>query len=200
MKNNLLALFAFITAFSFSSMNAQAQEYQTKHEIAISYGWLSNSNWIDAFEDIGAAIVGSSLENEKFIGPISVEYFYHVNKVVGLGGIAAYGVCKEDIVNSGTKDGDSTNTYYTLMPAAKFDWLRKGNWGLYSKLAIGVTYRHESLDYTNASDKDYSEGQVHVNWQVSLIGVEAGSSTVRGFLELGTGEQGTLILGLRHKF
>jgi len=200
MKTNLFCLFAFIMAFSLSSKSAQAQEYQTKHEIAVSYGYMANSNWIDAFEDIGDAIIGGSKENSSFIGPIAVEYFYHVSNVVALGGIGVYGICKEDLVYNGKKDGDSTNSYFTIMPAAKFDWLRKKNWGMYSKLAIGATLRNEKMDYIDASTEDSNTNEIHLNWQISLLGIEAGSPTVRGFLELGTGEQGIFIAGLRYKF
>ena len=48
--------------------------------------------------------------------------------------------------------------------------------------------------------KSEAESLVHVNWQVSLIGIEAGSPTVRGFAELGTGEQGIILAGVRYKF
>ena len=40
----------------------------------------------------------------------------------------------------------------------------------------------------------------HVNWQASLLGFEAGSPTIRAFAELGTGEQGIVLAGLRYKF
>ena len=38
------------------------------------------------------------------------------------------------------------------------------------------------------------------NWQLSLIGVEAGSPYMRAFAELGFGEQGIVCAGLRYKF
>ena len=40
----------------------------------------------------------------------------------------------------------------------------------------------------------------HFNWQASLIGIEVGSPTVRGFAEVGMGEQGIVCAGLRCKF
>jgi hypothetical protein len=86
------------------------------------------------------------------------------------------------------------------MPAVKFDWLRRQYFGLYSKLAIGATLRSEKIDYYADDKKDFSENGLHVNWQVSVIGVEAGGTQLRGFLELGTGEQGIALLGVRYKF
>ena len=38
------------------------------------------------------------------------------------------------------------------------------------------------------------------NFQVSAIGVEVGSPKFRGFAELGYGEQGIALIGLRYKF
>jgi len=88
----------------------------------------------------------------------------------------------------------------TLMPAVKLDWLRQKNFGMYSKLAIGATLRSEKIDYETAGHDDYSNTEMHVNWQVSLLGLEVGGRNLRGFLEVGTGEQGIFDIGLRYKF
>ncbi|MBQ3753757.1 MAG: hypothetical protein II864_09470 [Prevotella sp.] len=85
------------------------------------------------------------------------------------------------------------------MPAVKFDWLRKKYFGMYSKLAAGATLRQEKYDSNNGSN-DYDDSAVHFNWHVSLIGIEAGSPAIRGFAELGIGEQGILQAGVRYKF
>ena len=188
---------AIMTAMNVSAQNGYDE---TKHEVAVTYGIDSNSQIIDAFETIGGALVGAKFENEKFTGPISVEYFYHVKNWLGVGGILAYGQNKQDVYFAGDKDGVSKNTYLTMMPAVKFDWLRKKNFGMYSKLAVGATLRNEKYDSDAPSGKDYSDSDVHVNWQASLLGIEAGSPTFRGFLELGTGEQGIILAGVRYKF
>ena len=191
----MMAAAAMMTAMS---VNAQNGYDDTKHEVAISYGIDSNSQIIDAFEEIGGAIVGAKFDNEKFFGPISAEYFYHVKNWLGVGGIFAYGQNKQDVMSGKDKIGESKNSYYTLMPAVKFDWLRKKNFGMYSKLAVGATLRSEKYDGYNNSN--YTDSSVHVNWQASLLGIEAGSPTVRGFAELGTGEQGIVLAGVRVKF
>ena len=193
----VLAAVAMMTAMS---VNAQNGYDDTKHEVAISYGLWSNSEIIDAFENVGGALVGARFENEKFTGPISAEYFYHVKNWLGVGGILAYGQCEQDVYFVGKKDGVSKNTYLTLMPAVKLDWLRKKHFGMYSKLAFGATLRNEKYDSDSDSSKDDSDSEVHVNWQASLLGMEFGGPTIRGFLELGTGEQGIALVGLRYKF
>ena len=185
-----------------TAMNASAQNGydETKHEVAITYGVGSNSDIIDAFENVGGALVGARFENEKYFGSISAEYFYHVKNWLGVGAILAYGQCEQDVYLLGDKDGVSKNTYLTVMPAVKFDWLRKKNFGMYSKLAVGATLRNEKYTSDASSGKDTSDSEVHVNWQASFLGIEAGSSTLRGFLELGTGEQGIALVGIRYKF
>ena len=178
---------------------AQVYDYETKHEVAVSYGIDSNSQIIDVFEEIGGAMFGAKLENEKFFGPISAEYFYHIEPWLGVGGILAYGVNKQDAMSGKDKIGESKNSYLTLMPALKFDWLRKQYFGMYSKIAVGATLRNEKYDSDNDSH-DYDNSTVHFNWQLSFVGIEAGSPTIRAFAELGFGEQGIIQAGVRCKF
>lgn len=185
------------------SANAQSGYNDTKHEIAIGYGAVSNSQWIDIYEKMLNTLVGAKLDNETFVGPISAEYFYHAKNWLGIGGIAVFGQSTQDIYVSRSKSGKDKNTYFTLLPAVKLDWLRKKNFGMYSKFGIGATMRHESIDYNPTQEeaqKSYSNSNVHFNWQASLIGIEAGSPTLRGFVELGVGEQGVAIGGIRYKF
>ena len=182
------------------NMKAQNGYYDTHHEVAVTYGWAANSQIIDIFENLGGAMAGATFKNEKFIGPMSAEYFYHVKKWLGVGGIFSFGKNKMDTYLSGDKEGVTKNTYVTLMPAVKFDWLRKKNFGMYSKVAIGATLRHEKFDSDTDASKNRSDSNVHLNWQATFLGFEGGSPTLRGFMECGSGEQGILLLGLRYKF
>ena len=196
-KNFLLAAVAMMTVMS---VNAQSYDYETKHEVAISYGIDSNSQILDAFEAVGGALAGAKFENEDFFGPISAEYFYHVKPWLGVGGILAFGTNKQDVMSGRDKIGESKNRYYTLMPAVKADWLRKKYFGMYSKLAVGATLRSEKYDSDVNTENSSDGSEVHLNWQVSFIGIEAGSPAIRAFAELGTGEQGILQAGVRYKF
>ena len=199
----LMVAVVMMTAMNVNAQRLRVGEHSSGmrlHEVAISYGIDSNSQIIDAFETIGSALVGAKLENDKFFGPISAEYFYHVKNWLGVGGILAYGVNKQDVMSGKEKIGESKNNYITLMPAVKFDWLRKKYFGMYSKLAVGATLRSEKYDSSKNSKNNNTDSEVHVNWQVSLLGIEAGSPALRGFAEIGTGEQGILLAGLRYKF
>jgi len=188
----LLAVVALMT-----STSVLGQVEYPKNEVAVSYGALSNSNWMSVFEDIVTAPVDAMAnwqkKNESYFGSLSVEYFHRMKPWLAVGGIFAYGQETADWYEGDVKKGDIKNTYLTLMPSVKFDWLRKEHFGMYSKLAAGATYR---------SEKSYgsTESKVHFNYQVSALGIEAGSLNLRGFVELGMGEQGVFLAGARYKF
>ena len=195
-------LLVAVTIMGVVSVNAQSGYEDTTHEIGVSIGEMSNSKWVSVADFMGTTIfsIGTvKYENGSFTGPISVEYFYHYNPVVNLGAIAVFAQESKDIVINGDKSGDAKNTYLTVLPAAKFNWLRTKNFGMYSKLAAGLTYMSRKEDYK----KDYenqSDSKFFFSWQISALGMEAGSENVRGFLEFGVGEQGMALIGLRYKF
>ena len=217
--------------------NAQAQsEDYPKDEVAISIGAGTNSQIFSAFSNLFSALgevlitsVGTagfytghtSYDNEKYIPPISIEYFHHMNKTVSVGAIGCFnGYTSDMFFNWQQNRGDGTSTnkvkdkigvakkyYATLMPAVKFDWVRTKNFGVYSKVGIGLTYMYEKeIQKTDDTGEDIGDKKIHSesrfmgNFQASLLGIEAGSQKIRGFAELGCGEQGILLAGLRYKF
>jgi hypothetical protein len=188
-------LMAVVAMMSVVSMQAQSDDF-CRHEVAVSYGAASNSDWLSAFEHIAVTIGtagGAKYENEEYMGPLSLEYFYHTSKMIGVGGIFVYGKSTQDVITAGTKSGELSQAYYTLMPAVKFNWVQSKNFGFYTELGVGATIRSEK--YQNESD-----AVLHFNWQASLLGLEAGIPTVRAFMELGCGEKGIISGGLRYKF
>ena len=194
------AIFAIVCT-CFVSVPVQAQDYETRHEIGISTGILSNSGWISAFEDIATALVtGGNVkyDNEKFIGPFTAEYFYHVSPLIGVGAIASFSTKKSDMLVADNKTGNYKTNYFTVLPAIKFDWYRSKYFGAYSKLGIGASLRHDICEENNHEAE--TDNSILFNWQASLIGIEAGSPNFRGFLEAGCGEQGVLVAGLRCSF
>ena len=205
--------------------------YQTKDEVGITIGGPSNSQIITVFSEMfgimGSALVTSiatggnytgytTYENEKNIPAISAEYFHHLNKTVSIGGIVGFNGTFSDMyctfrknegsgdatVKSKEKVGSAKKYFITVMPAVKFDWLRHKNYGLYSKMAFGLTYMYEQekQDDRNGEKELHSDSKVMGNFQASLLGIEAGSEKFRGFAELGVGEQGIFVVGCRYKF
>ena len=198
-KFMMMVAVALMTAMS---VNAQSGYEDTKHEVGISYGALSNTTWLSIADAMGTTLTMGALryDDGNFTGPIAVEYFYHLNPVVGVGAIGAFAHETKDILFSNEKYGEAKNTFITVLPAVKFNWLRKKNFGMYSKLAAGLTFASKKEDYSKGSVDNRSETKVGFNFQVSALGIEAGSENIRGFVELGVGEQGVALAGIRVKF
>ena len=194
----LLAAFA-ISAFI--CVPAQAQDdLETRHEIGISYGTVPNSIWIDILTEVIPAVFGETYDNHHYVGPIGLEYYYHTSPLIGVGAVAVYATNNEDGFQKETKTSHLTKSYFTIMPSVKFNWLRKTNWGMYSKVAVGVTYAHLTDEVYNEAKKETIVNDLVFNFQASLLGIEVGNQHVRGFVELGMGEQGVALAGVRFKF
>ena len=198
----LLAVLACIS-FVCHPVNAQDEE-ETRHEVAISYGAVPNSIWVDVFTDVIKAYFGETQDGYKYVGPIALEYFYHTSPLIGVGAVAVFATNNEDSYEEEVKVKYFSRSYFTFMPSVKFNWLRKHHWGLYSKLAVGATYADLSCEDYDANGKKngdkITEKDLLFNYQASLIGVEAGGDHMRGFAEFGIGEQGIALAGLRFKF
>ena len=221
-------MFAAILLCGFS-VNAQAQsryEYGTKDEVAVSFGYITNSQIFNAFSELfevmgsamitgittGGQYVGySTYDDKSYVPAFSVEYFHHLNPWLSIGAIGCLNYYSSDMYcnwqdNNGhtTKEkvGNGKKCFATVMPAVKFDWLRQKHIGLYSKIAVGATYMYEKdVQDNKRGEKDlYSDSDILINFQATFVGFEAGSEKVRGFAELGVGEQGIFSAGVRMKF
>ena len=197
-------LLFIVAALLLGSMTLQAQEErENRHEIAVGGGFLSNSEVFD-FVTEASSIAGTggvcSYDNEKYRNPFSVEYFYHLSPLIGVGGIVGYAHGKRDVMINNDIVGNLKTGYLTVMPAVKIDWLRKQIWGLYSKAGAGVSFRSEKWKWYDSGKRNETENSVIFNFQATLIGVECGDANYRGFIELGLGEQGIVNTGVRLRF
>lgn len=200
MRQIKLMMCAVILAGATMSASAQQIDYSSKHEIGISYGAGNNSrilNSLDGATTITAIAGQVSFDNSKRFGSISGEYFYRIGPLVAVGAIVSYSHHKKDVIMLGSKQGENKMNYFTLLPSVKLDWLRRSRFGLYSKIGLGVTLRAEKQ---TLSDNDSNYSDAFFNWQASLIGAEFGNERVRAFTELGCGEQGIFLVGVRCKF
>ena len=152
-----------------------------KNEVGISYG-------LGSFTDLSSSYLSGIYTGKQtsYIGAFGIEYFYRLKSALGVGLVGTYGTCK-------WSDNDNARSHYiSVMPALKYNWLNRDHFSMYSKMALGVIF---GMDTGN----DNKKTSVTVSWQASLVGAEFGSA-FRGFLELGCGEQGILVAGLRYKF
>ena len=190
-----------VVAAMMATMTVQAQNEDLKNEIGVSYGAGLSLIGDGIGNGIGKAfgqLGGYKYTNDKQFGSLSVEYFRHLNSNnrVAIGGIFAYSRYGEDEVKDNVKVGDRTRNYFTLMPAVKYYWVNKNNFGLYSKVAVGATYMSSKVTENGV---DENNSKVYFMCQVSAIGVEFGGK-LRGFVEAGVGEQGIVLAGLKYKF
>ena len=186
MKKKILMVIASMMVI----LTANAQNSELKNEIGLYYGFGSASNIVSTITAIVGAAAG---EQSNFWGPVGIEYFHHVTPVVAIGGMASIAGC--DVAN---KSGNSnfTESYVSVMPAVKFNWLRKEYFGMYSGVAAGVMF--VSAD-TKGDPNVRSDSGVYFMGQATAIGMEFGGA-FRGFAELGFGEKGFLCAGIRYKF
>lgn len=199
MKKLSLKCMAIVALCCFC-LGANAQEKEIKHEIALSYGVGPVTTWAKIGRAIGDALFSKlkvDYENTSWFGPISAEYFYHVDAPIGIGGIVSFSRDNDDLLVDKQKQGDRKTNFITFMPAMKWEYLRRKHFAMYLKAAAGVT-----LEVVNEKYKDEkgTNTSAMFNGQLSPLGIEAGGEHVRGFLEVGFGEQGIALAGIRCKF
>lgn len=171
----LLSVLAIAAVLNISAQN------EWKHEVAISYG-------PGAFTDLNSSFFHGFFTGKQssYIGAFGAEYFYRPKSALGVGLVGTFSTCK-------WSDSDKARTSYIgIMPAVKYNWLYRDHLSMYSKLALGVIIGVDS-------GVDADKTRATFGWQASVVGAEFGSA-FRGFLELGFGEQGLLVAGLRYKF
>ena len=210
MKRLFIAAALLLALMAATESHAQVigKDIKTNNEFSLTYGTLSNSEWIEAFGEVVTVMFGGDTKTKNAFGPMSAEYFRRLTPVVAVGAIGSGSSFREDMMRRTTtaagettseKIGDYTRSYLTFMPAAKFNWLRKEHFGMYSKIAAGVTFTNTNMKDTDPTVATKKDNNVMFNFQASLIGIEAGGQ-LRGFAEFGMGEQGAILLGIRYNF
>ena len=189
-------IFVMAVAAMMATLSVNAQD-ELKHEVGVFYGFESASN---VFSVITSAISAAAGDQSSFWGPVGVEYYYKVSPVVGLGAVAAYAGCKAE--DDKTHKEDLTESFLTVMPSVKFNWLRKKHFGMYSALSAGAMFVSVKCnDNAKAADPDAKDETVtSFMFQATAIGAEFGGEQFRGFVEAGVGEKGVFCAGLRYKF
>ena len=197
-------ILVFAVVAMMSVMGVKAQSDEPRNEIGVSYG-LGISLIGDGIghgigEGLFDAMVGRKWTNDKQFGSLALEYFRHLdNPRVAVGGIVTYSQFGEDVEYQGSKEGERTRKYISVMPSVKYYYVNKKSFGMYSKLGVGGMLLNSKSEDTKSGKSD-SDSKFYVAYQVSLLGLEAGSQNVRAFLEAGVGEQGIVLAGLKYKF
>ena len=197
-------LLLMVVAAMMATVSTNAQNQDLRHELSLSCGIGSITQLGDGLgEGLAMALFSDTEYDDGFhVGPISLEYFYHLNNPrLALGGYVSFSKWDSDIVkrnDNSIKVGERERNYWSVMPAIKWYWVNTNSFGLYSKGAAGLVFlSSKEKSINNNSSKD--DNSTHFMYQLSLLGAEAGGQ-FRGFAEVGFGEQGFLLAGIRYKF
>lgn len=156
-----------------------------KNELAISWGVATTPQLVDVFT---TALSGGLVDYSSSTQAISAQYLRNLNNTWAVGAAAICEAMEADDANS-----DGKQNLISVMPVARAHWFDKKHFGMYSKAGVGVCLWNEKLNGQSTND-------VTVAYQVSPVCMEAGSESVRGFMELGFGFQGIVNLGVRFGF
>ena len=196
-------LMLMVVAAMMATVNVNAQNEDLHHELSLSYGLGSIAQFGDGIGEGLALAITSDKEYDdgSIVGPITLEYFYHFNNPrLAVGGSFTYSKWDSDVLvkKSHEKVGERNRNFFSVMPAFKYYWVNKNNFGLYSKAAAGVGFlKCKDNDFKTQEKKD--DNGCYFMFQLSFIGVEFGSK-FRGFAEAGIGDQGFIQAGVRYKF
>ena len=196
-------LLSSVALLIISSLVCLAQTDESRHEISVSYGYITLPQAVDLIGASGGALLGGLLagivdtfapgnqESPKRIdnggtGSFSFQYLYSLSKTIKLGGI----VCYESTWGE-WNDGDEYIVHYpAIIATSKFMWFNREHFGMYSKLSLGLTL----------AINGQCEAMLLPAFQTSAVSMEFGGKALRGFLETGFGNQGLLNFGMKYSF
>lgn len=89
-------------------------------------------------------------------------------------------------------------SFLSLMPGVKAEWFNTPYFGMYSKLALGVTGYFSTQKDSDGVDRIKPAAMFAL--QANPVCMEFGSPAVRGFIEAGFGTQGIIMGGLKYCF
>ena len=198
-------LLSSVALLIISNFVCLAQTDKSRHEISVSYGYVTIPQAVDLIGTVAGEVLGGLFvgiadvfapgvqEYPKIIdnggtGGISLQYLYSLNRTIKLGGT----VCYESTWGEWSNGSDYIVHYPAIMATSKFIWFNHEHFGMYSKLSLGMML---ILDGKN-EDKPIPM----LAAQASSVCMEFGGKALRGFLETGWGNQGLLNFGVKFSF
>ena len=218
MKTSITSLTLIFALLSLSQLvAAQKSSFTPEHEfrlgigaypLAESLGYLYHNNGYMTSFGYGNAALNDyeyiSAQNytgpKKFTGSISAGYTFNVLRWLSVGATFTYagGSSKVyDRITDQQKIKYNDNHFY-LMPVIRFNYFSRPLIRLYSQIGVGLSYVSYKSQENNVTTVTYTEKGLAA--QVTLFGVSVGKQLF-GFAEfLGTGVQGSLVVGIGYKF
>lgn len=162
--------------------------YGDSYYMNYSNGYLNNNEYENMQTYYGP---------KTFTGSISAGYTFNVLRWLSVGATFTYAGSSQKGYDRITdqENWKSSDNHFYLMPIVRFNYLNRPLVRLYSQIGVGVSY--VSHKYTETA---YNYTRKGVSAQVTLFGISVGKQLF-GFAELlGTGVQGSFIVGIGYKF
>lgn len=178
-------------------LSVSAHKYETpENEIAVGVGLGTHAYIGVAFGNALADAIKGEGGSENSIGAYSLTYLHNLNKHIAVGATGLY-----EYMYSESDDGEkSSESFITVMPTARAYWFRTKSFGMYSRVAAGVSFSMFE-DYKDGSTTELeNKNKALFAFHVAPVSFEVGSNKFSGFLELGYGYQGFVNAGLKFGF
>lgn len=171
----------------------------SKHDISVSYGVLTNDQFLDFYSDLFIDIFTLGYEttdNTKELGGIFITYKNIAHKF-NWGITAGYdAILSSDIKDKDTLVGKGYSNRITIALEGDYRYINKDIFQMYSGLGLGYTFRKDT--YNPDIGPEQTNNINHFNFQLTAVGVRFGKS-LGGFMELGFGYKGILNFGLSYQ-
>jgi hypothetical protein len=197
------AILGVVAAVVFSMLSIAATHAQERHDIRLSwnigargnYGLASHTS-LSYIGDLDNTIYEPQ-EGKTLWVSASLDYDYRVNEWFSVGGCLAWsaGIC--NLYDNQTHERWDTIhvDYISIMPIARFTWLRRGIVELYSSLGATAGIEHW-VHYLNGKHHTY---RPYLSYDIKPIGISVGRRWY-GFMEAGYGARGIVNIGVGHRF
>lgn len=205
MRKKLL-LFGVLLVTSYT----MAQEVPSRHHIELSVGEPFSSLWgfnlqfaqsedeehyFHEWANASRPLTEQGYEDEYFVPPIVVGYYYQVLSWLQIGGeIGTMSICTTENTWGDKQLAHYLSTNLYMAAGVRFNYYHKKITDLYSGLTLGANVRFVS---TESNPLLCSSGLFC--WQITGLGVRFGKS-VYGNVELGYGYKGLVSIGVGYRF
>lgn len=197
------AIIGIVAAIVFSTLSIATTHAQERHDIRLSwsigargnYGLASHTS-LSYIGDLDNSIYEPQAGKTLWLSA-SLDYGYRVNEWFSIGGSMAWsaGIC--NLYDNQTHERWDTIhvDYISLMPIARFTWLRRDIVELYSSLGATAGIEHW-VHYLNGKHHTY---RPYLSYDIKPIGISVGRRWY-GFMEAGYGARGIVNIGVGHRF
>ena len=126
----------------------------------------------------------------------TLDYGYWVNEWFSIGGAVTWTAGVRNIYDNKTQQRWLTlrEDYVSVVPIARFAWLRRGCLQLYSSIGFGVGLEH-SVRYIGGKNDRYD---TYLAYDLKPIGIAVGHKWF-GFIEAGYGSRGVINVGFGYR-